>query len=240
MADTVRELRLDSSFHGPLSILRDQQPNGSQNMWARFVGLVIATIAVVLMCPAAWGATNTRSIRLVGDSITAESTHELTAYFTWAAYKSIAIHAVPGSDTWARQWDVYADAKLAPTIEVINLGTNDANHIGVSTAYEPAQTMSDVLHRLRVFASRALFPRSCVVFVTVNSHTTSWNPINAAVINAQIRAFAHAADWDAAWSASYFDGVETPPDNVHPNELGRHVLVHLIADTIKQSCQATT
>jgi len=194
---------------------------------SRLYGTFAALAAAgVLMCTSgAAGASIARpSIRFVGDSITAYSAPMLTTYFTWAGYGSVHVAAIPGSDTYARQWDVYADAKAAPTVEVINLGTNDTNHI---TGLSP-QAMSDVLHRLRAFGSHALFPHTCVVFVTVSTHMTSWNPTNAAIIDAQIRAFPHVVDWDAAYQPTYFDSA----DNVHPNVLGQHVLVHLIANAV--------
>jgi lysophospholipase L1-like esterase len=112
---------------------------------------------------------------------------------------------------------------LAPDVEIIELGTNDANHIADPLPKQLAgsRTVAQVNARLDLFD--ALFAAStCVVFVTVNTHNPSWHPRYGRAINDHIRAkFAHVADWDAAWKASYF----AVPDDPHPNAAGRQALI---------------
>jgi lysophospholipase L1-like esterase len=165
-------------------------------------------------------------IAFVGDSITVQSTVDINAHYSGS--DDVAIHAVVGIDTYFEASTVADDAALAPAVEIINLGTNDARRIGSpwmsgSTVIEPAQTVDDITGRLDTFAAE-FPPTTCVVFVTVNTHNPSWGAANAQAIDDHIRvAFPHVADWDAAWSASDFD----TPDNPHPNEVGRQALLSL-------------
>lgn len=164
------------------------------------------------------------TIRFVGDSITEQAGPALISYFGREGY-GVTVNAVPGSTTAQDAHFVGADAKAAPTVEVINLGTNDTRYVAAGTT-----TLEAVHHNLDVFASHALFPRTCVVFVTVTSIVTTLSPAYADSINDWERThFAHVADWDAAYNPAYFDAVDGP----HPTELGRHALVHVIDNAVK-------
>jgi hypothetical protein len=173
-------------------------------------------------------------IDFVGDSITFQSTADINAHYR--TNYDVGIQAVIGIDTYLSQGAVEKQAADAPSVEVINLGTNDANRVGVAitgtrdgqpVTIEPAQTIEDIDGRLDAF--NAEFPDSCVVFVTINTHNPTWSPANAAAINDHIRAtFPHVADWDAAYDPSYFDWPDTP----HPNETGRQALLALEDATI--------
>jgi lysophospholipase L1-like esterase len=188
--------------------------------------LAVVAFIVVGVCalhPPASPASVKPTIHFVGDSITVGSTPELRAYFGHSY--TVTINAVSGSTTYADAHYVYADMKARPTVEVINLGTNDTNHIGVAWGGVPAQTWGEVLHRFNVFGSHTLWHNTCIVFVNISTHMASWNPVNAAVINAHLKAWPHVVDWNGAWNPRYFDTT----NNVHPNEIGRQVLVHLIA-----------
>lgn len=196
---------------------------------------VLGILAVSL--PAHAATPGHPAIRFVGDSITVGSTPDILSYFG-GSYRApgapayhVTVHAVSGSDTYADAHFVYGDSTARPTVEVINLGTNDSDHIGAAWRGESAQTADAVFHRLNVFDSKKLFPHTCVVFVNINTHTQSWNPTNAALINAHLAKFQHVVDWNGAYNPAYFDGT----DNVHPNELGRHVLVHMI-DAVVATC----
>lgn len=118
---------------------------------------------------------------------------------------------------------------LAPHIEVIDLGTNDAKHmISPGGGLVVAQPLSAIEGRFAEF-SREFPSQTCVVFVTVNTHNPSWNPQGAQMINDFIRRTAtHVVSWDAAWSPTYFDDADDP----HPNEAGRQALIALIDSTI--------
>jgi hypothetical protein len=190
------------------------------------VGL-LAALTTVAGLPSSAGAITLQQIHptlhFVGDSITAQSATDLTSYFSRAGY-AVTINAVPGSDTAADAHFVTRDAGLSPSVEVINLGTNDTRLVA------EGEPLADVLHRLNTFASEPMFPLTCVVFTTVTTHATDWPPSVAAAINAWERThFAHVADWDAAYNPAYYDGTG---DNPHPVELGRHALTHVIADAI--------
>jgi lysophospholipase L1-like esterase len=180
-------------------------------------------------------------IDFVGDSITFQSTADINAHYS--TNYDVGIEAVIGIDTYLSQGAVQNQAADAPSVEVINLGTNDANRVGIAitgtrdgqpVTIEPAQTIQDIEGRLDAF--NAEFPDSCVVFVTINTHNPSWSPANAAAINDHIRAtFPHVADWDAAYDPSYFD----LPDQPHPNETGRQALLALEDATIARCTPAS-
>lgn len=160
------------------------------------------------------------TMQFVGDSITVQSTTDINAHYQ--STHDVAIDATIGVDTYVMEHDVGLQAKLAPAVEVIGLGTNDSAHLVSPPNYEQGLTLADVTGRLDEFAAE--FPAStCVVFVTVNSHTVaSWGPEFASEIDDHIRStFAHVADWDAAWQAAYFDVA----GGVHPNEAGRQALL---------------
>jgi hypothetical protein len=203
--------------------------------------LAIAVAAVLLLgaCDSIFqkfANTGAPKLQFVGDSITIQSAPDINAHYH--KHHDVAIDAIGGSVTWLMTGTVAAEAALKPAAEVINLGTNDAGSIGVPWIVDgqvimPAQTLADVLGRFDTFAAE--FPATtCVVFVTVDTHNPGWAPANAQAINDHIRAsFAHVADWDAAWQASYFD----QPNDPHPNETGRQALLAL-EDTAIAGCPA--
>lgn len=184
-------------------------------------------------------------LEVVGDSITVQSTADLNAHF--GTTYDVGIHAVFGSDTFIMAPNVRADAATSPTVEIIDLGTNDSARLGLAITgtkdgqpivIEPAQTIDDIDGRLDSFAAE--FPAStCVVFVTVNTHNPSWGPANAQAIDDHLRGdptlFPHLADWDEAYSPTYFDGSDTP----HPNEAGRQALLGL-EDAAIASCSPSS
>jgi hypothetical protein len=187
--------------------------------WIVVVLLVVSTSSCSSTRP--HGRARPPTLQFAGDSITFFSAADIKAHY--AGRYDVAIDATSGIDTYTIAPDIPFQARLAPDVEIIELGTNDANHIADPLPNEPAgsQTVTEVNARLDRF--NALFPAStCVVFVTVNTHNPSWHPGYARAINDHIRAkFAHIADWDAAWEASYF----FVPDDPHPNATGRQALL---------------
>lgn len=163
-----------------------------------------------------------RTLQFVGDSITFQSTADITAHY--APKYSVSVWGLTGIDTWFAAKEVSTVAAKPPDIVVINIGTNDARRMPIvppGRKDEPTGTLDGTLARLA--AMRAEFPTStCVVFVTIDEKNPSWGPTNAARINALVRTFPHVADWATALAPGDFDG----PDNPHPNEVGRQ---HLLA-----------
>ena len=162
-------------------------------------------------------------LQFEGDSIILQARGDIDRRF--GGSYDVAVEATVGFDTLLEAKHVAQQARLHPRIEVINLGTNDANRLltGLSVL-ESRQTLTAVEGRLATF-DHEFGPSTCVIFVTVNSHNPSWNPAGARAINAYLRSHAaHLADWDAAWSAGYFDRPDTP----HPNEKGRQALLAVI------------
>lgn len=197
--------------------------------------VVLATIAFFIAAAASCQTdqplvrTGKPTIEFAGDSITVQATPDINAFF--GSTHDVGIKAITGIDTFLLASTVATQAADVPDVEVINLGTNDAARVGVpvyrtlngqQVLVEPAQTVGNDTARLDAF--NAEFPNSCVVFVTVNTHNPTWGPTNAALINDHIRTtFAHVADWDAAYSASYFDTADDP----HPNATGRAAMLAL-------------
>jgi hypothetical protein len=189
----------------------------------------LVSIVVVLLVVGTSSCSKTRphgrerlpKLQFAGDSITFFSAAEINAHY--AGRYDVAIDATPGIDTYTIAPDIPAQARSAPAVQIIELGTNDANHIANPLPNEPtgSQTVAKVNARLDLF--NALFAAStCVLFVTVNTHNPSWHPRSARAINDHIRAtFAHVADWDAAWNARYF----AVPDDPHPNATGQQALL---------------
>src|SRR5882724_12041463 len=150
----------------------------------------LTSIVVLLLVVSASSCTKTRRydgsklarLQFAGDSITFFSTNDINAHY--AGRYDVAIDATVGIDTYTIAPDLPAHARSAPAVEIIDLGTNDANRIADPRANEPAatQTVAEVNARLDRF--NALFPAStCVVFVTVNTHNPSWHPQNGKAIN---------------------------------------------------------
>jgi hypothetical protein len=163
-------------------------------------------------------------LAFAGDSITFQSVADINAHYR--NRYNVAIVASNGVDTYFAARFVAEQAAQAPAVEVINLGTNDANLIRYPFWSEPKLTIASIGRRLDIFSKE--FPRTtCVVFVTVNSHNRSWSQI-AAAINRHIRRFSHVADWDKAWRAGYFDR----PDDPHPNAVGRQALLQIEDEAI--------
>jgi lysophospholipase L1-like esterase len=194
---------------------------------ARVAGAVVCVLILGASC-----ATNQPPlhngkpiIQFDGDSITFQSTADINAHY--GSTYDVGINALVGTDTYIEAGQIGAEAAEAPSVEIINLGTNDANRIDAGpTNLEPAQTLADVTGRLDTFATE--FPSTtCVIFVNVNTHNPSWSPVNAQAIDDHFAAnptlFAHVVDWNGAWQASYFG----TPDNPHPNETGRQALLAL-------------
>jgi hypothetical protein len=205
-----------------------------------------ARVAGALVCLLVLGAakcsvaqlpthSGTPILDFAGDSITVQSSDDINAHYS-ATY-DVGINATVGNDVYLEANNIAAQAADPPSIEVINLGTNDAARItnGTSELGEPQATLAHTTAALDAF--NAEFPSStCVIFVTVNTHNPTWGPDAAQSINDHIRStFTNIVDWDAAWSATYFDGT----DNPHPNEVGRQALLAL-EDQAIASCPSTT
>jgi hypothetical protein len=147
----------------------------------------------------------------------------------------VAIEGLTGTTAYLQARNISNQAALHPAVEIINLGTNDANLIGVDSwatsggvrfLLEPAQTVASVNASFDSFISEfaAVSPETCLIFVNVNTHNPGWHPENAQALNQHLAAVApHLVDWDAAWRPEYFG---SPPDP-HPNELGRQALLAL-------------
>jgi hypothetical protein len=193
------------------------------------IGFVGGAIACFLITAAASCTTQAPAhngkpiIEFAGDSITAQSTDDINAHFNpdplnpaW----DIGIRALTGEkaiDARAAA-DIATQALDLPAVEVINLGTNDANVIAAEGSTETVDQVTAALT-----AYNAEFPTSCVVFVTIDTHNPSWGPEPAGEINDFIRTnFPHVADWDSALVPEDL----LKPDNPHPNESGRQ---HLLA-----------
>ena len=116
-------------------------------------------------------------------------------------------------------------------IGVAHYGTINGKRVQI----EPAFTIEQVLARYDAMVAE-FAPTTCLVFVTVNTHNPSWGPGYASTINDHLRVIApHLVDWDAAWSASYFDAVNNP----HPNTSGRQALLAL-EDRAIADCASTS
>jgi lysophospholipase L1-like esterase len=189
----------------------------------RVAGVMVAFLvlsAASCTTQQAFSGSGSPTLQFVGDSITVQSTADINRHY--GSTKDVAIDATVGVDTYIMAKDIAAQAQQSPDIEVINLGTNDAAHIENPPSYERGLTVAQVTARLDTFAAE--FPSStCVIFVTVNTHTSStWGPAFAQEIDAHIRAaYPHVADWDAAWRPEFFDQA----GGVHPNESGRQALL---------------
>jgi lysophospholipase L1-like esterase len=215
---------------------------------SRFFACAIAMLAVFVFGAAScttnqpFTGSGAPTIKFTGDSITVQSTPDINAHYQ-PTY-DVGIDGLTGGDTWEQASRVAQDALAAPDVEIINLGTNDAARIGVAqygtingkrVQIEPAFTMEQVLARYDAMVAE-FAPTTCLVFVTVNTHNPSWGPAYASTINDHLRVIApHLVDWDAAWSASYFDGVSNP----HPNASGRQALL-VLEDQAIATCASTS
>lgn len=187
---------------------------------------LIATALGILMLGAfampAGAAAPRRTIDFVGDSITWGNVAGIKARFT--PRFAVRTWARPGTDSYQDEGVVYGQALTAPTVEVINLGTNDTLHIGHAVVGEPVDTLAATGARLTEFAK--MFPRSCVVFVTLTTHASAggWNATYAAAINRHLERLAsrnvRIAEWDAAYNPAYFSDVSP-----HPNALGKAAML---------------
>ena len=165
-----------------------------------------------------------------GDSITVKATPALLKEFSGTF--NIAIHATTGFVVDQATRGAALDAEKKPQVEVINLGTNDltcqkAGGCGTGFLRVPQFDAARVNRQLD--AIEAKFPATtCVVFVTINTHNPSWNPVGARELNAHIRTKAHVLDWDAMWKPTY-----TAPDDPHPNAVGQMAFATALRHTVE-------
>jgi lysophospholipase L1-like esterase len=169
-------------------------------------------------------------LQLDGDSISALIGPAVQARFD-GTY-DVAIQATVGTNTRLEQNGVAEQSRQPPDVEVIELGTNDANCTvaagnpilcGTPRPFDGAA----VTGRLQHFNDE--FPaKTCVIFVTPDDHNPTWNPANVDVIDAYERAhFPRIVDWQKAYRPTYFDAADP-----HPNAVGQRALLDLIAKAV--------
>lgn len=171
-------------------------------------------------------------VAALGDSITYVTRDALAAALP---DRSTSVLGLSGfTAPWVKPWANKYAADPPPVI-VIEVGTND---VGQQIVGKPDYTSA--LFASRVAAYNAMFPTSCVVWVTTTTHRTAagfpnhpeyagqWDVI-AAEYNNTLRAQVHVADWDALLVGH----PEYVPDDVHPDGPGITAYTNLVASAVR-------
>jgi hypothetical protein len=93
--------------------------------------LLVAAVLLLGACDIVsqkFANTGAPKLQFAGDSITYQATADINAHYR-GPY-DVAIDGFSGYDTYQMAGIVATEATLAPAVEVINLGTNDAIRIG--------------------------------------------------------------------------------------------------------------
>jgi hypothetical protein len=183
-----------------------------------------------VLCTVAYSHDGHPRIQFEGDSLFARAAPKLAE--RWGATHDVAIRAWEGTTTLVEAAYVAREARLAPDVAVIELGTNDAACVQLSRPFwcDSVGTFDAKIVTDRLAHFRDEFgARTCVVFVTPDDHNPGWNPAAVRLIDDYERThFTHVADWQAAYRPDYFDH----PDDPHPNAKGQKVLLDVVAAAV--------
>ena len=194
----------------------------------------VAAVAAVVAVVAFDGRGSSRSVPVVGDSITFFAGTDISAALAGA------YHAHTYGEIGARIDEVLPTLQGAirssPFAVVVNLGTNDALQ---------AQTHPDWRSGFdRMIA--VLGPKRCVLLTTISTLLPGPSAVQevASAINdgiaTTVRAHAnmHVVDWNAAVHGPAGAGLLVP-DRIHPSAAGQLTLAGLVRRAVDANCRAT-